>query len=60
MIARFRPIHSGFETLRHAREIARSARGYHHFSPVTNEQLTAIGYSRATRPAVMFADFRRR
>lgn len=60
MIAHFRPIHSGFETLRHAGEISRSARGYHHFGPVTNEQLTACGYGRAIRPAALFADFRAR
>ncbi|MDI7861235.1 hypothetical protein MRS76_04640 [Rhizobiaceae bacterium n13] len=57
MTAQLRPIHSSFETLRHAREISR---GYHHFGSATNEQLTARGFGRTSRPAAIFSDFRAR
>ena len=58
MTTRFRPIHSSFETLRVAGAAARSTDGYHHFSSVTNEQLTASGYRHGTRQTAIFADFR--
>lgn len=63
MSTRIRPIHSGFETLRLAGLSPRSTAGYHGFSTVTNEQLTARAYARRgnlTRPAAVFADFRER
>lgn len=61
MTTRFRPIHSGFETLRIAGLSPRSSNGYHHFGSATNEQMTsrAIAHaSRITRPSAVFADFR--
>ncbi|CAN7646862.1 hypothetical protein LJR030_001878 [Rhizobium sp. LjRoot30] len=60
MTPRFRPIHSGFETLRLAGTFGRSSRDYHHFGSATNEQLTATGYRHATRQTAIFADFRER
>jgi hypothetical protein len=63
MSTRFRPIHSGFETLRIAGLSAHSSQGYHHFGSATNEQITSRGMGRLgsiTRPAAVFADFRER
>jgi hypothetical protein len=59
MTTRSRPIHSGFETLRHASELARTAHGFRQFA-ATNEQITArgTGASRIVRPTTMFAEFR--
>lgn len=63
MTTRIRPIHSGFETLRLAGLSARSTTGYHNFGSATNEQLTAIAYTRRgalSRPTAIFTDFRER
>ncbi|TWF56974.1 hypothetical protein [Neorhizobium alkalisoli] len=63
MTTRFRPIHSGFETLRIAGLSPRTTDGYHHFGSATNEQMTSRGMGRplgALRPAAVFADFRER
>ena len=63
MTTRYRPIHSGFETLRLAGETDRSSQGYHRFGSATNEQLTALsfaGFGRITRPTAVFSDFRER
>jgi len=57
---RFRPIHSGFETLRLAGLPSRSTQGYHRFGSATNEQMTSRALSRPagiTRPTAVFADF---
>ena len=56
MTARFRPIHSSFETLRQARVAQRTP--YNGFGAAANEQMTAIGLARTTRrPAQIYADF---
>ena len=63
MTTRFRPIHSGFETLRIAGMPSRSSQGYHRFGSATNEQMTSRSMSRPvgiTRSAAVFADFRER
>ncbi|KQQ37817.1 MULTISPECIES: hypothetical protein [Rhizobium/Agrobacterium group] len=63
MTTRFRPIHSGFETLRVAGLAPRSSNGYHHFGSATHEQITSRSMSRPvgiTRPSAVFADFRER
>lgn len=63
MTTRFRPIHSGFETLRIAGMSPRSTDGYHHFGSAANEQMTSRSMSRPvgiTRPSSVFADFRAR
>jgi hypothetical protein len=60
MNTRTRPIHCGFETLRHASETPRNAHGFRTIA-ATNEQITARGtgtYSRLVRPTTMFAEFR--
>lgn len=60
MTTRSRPIHCGFETLRHASELARTAHGFRRLA-ATNEQMTARGTgtsSRLVRPTTMFAEFR--
>ena len=60
MSTRSRPIHCGFETLRHASDNARVPRGYRRLE-ATNEQITARGTgtsSRLVRPTTMFAEFR--
>ena len=60
MTTRLRPIHCGFETLRHARENLRSPGGYRRIE-ATNEQITGRGTgssSRLVRPTTMFAEFR--
>jgi hypothetical protein len=60
MTIRSRPIHCGFETLRHASEIARPTQGYRRLD-VTNERMIARGTgtsSRLVRPTTMFAEFR--
>lgn len=51
---RFRPIHSSFETLRHAGLAI--APGFCVRMPA-NEQMTASGYARITRPAQLYSDF---
>lgn len=53
--ARFRPIHSSFETLRHTGR--RAGNGFSGIAAPANEQLTAIGFARITRPAQLYADF---
>jgi hypothetical protein len=61
MTARSRPIHCGFETLRHANEVARRARGGYSRLGGTNEQMIARGTehtSRHFRPTALFSDFR--
>jgi hypothetical protein len=61
MTARYRPIHCGFETLRHASEMARSTQGYRGLGSAANEQMIARGTgvsTRVARPAAIFADFR--
>lgn len=63
MTMRFRPIHSGFETLRVAGLSPRSTQGYHHFGSATNEQITSRAMARPagiSRPTAVFADFRER
>jgi hypothetical protein len=63
MTTRFRPIHSGFETLRASGIGPRSTQGYHRFGSSTNEQLTSRAMARPvgiTRPSAIFADFRER
>ncbi|MDO9418005.1 hypothetical protein [Pararhizobium sp.] len=60
MTARFRPIHSGFETLRQAGSALRQPHAFSGLNGVTNEQLTATGYARIARPADIFSDFVRR
>ncbi len=63
MTTRFRPVHSGFETLRLAGLGPRSSQGYHRFGAAANEQMTAraaMEQVRVTRPAAVFADFRER
>ena len=63
MTTRFRPVHSGFETLRLAGLGPRSSQGYHCFGAAANEQMTAraaMQQVRVTRPAAVFADFRER
>ncbi len=55
MTARFRPIHSSFETLRHA-SIARRT-PFNRFGTAANEQMTAVGLARTTRPTQVYADF---
>lgn len=63
MTTRFRPVHSGFETLRLAGLRPRSSQGYHRFGAAANEQMTAraaMQQVRVTRPAAVFADFRER
>ncbi len=44
MNKRFRPIHSGFETLRLAGDQLRSTHGYSRFGFATNEQMIARGH----------------
>lgn len=63
MTTRFRPIHSGFETLRTAGVGPRSTQGYHRFGLATNEQITSRAMARPagiSRPSAMFAEFRER
>lgn len=57
MNKRFRPIHSGFETLRLAGDEVRSTQGYSRFGFATNEQMIARGTginSRTARPNAIF------
>jgi hypothetical protein len=56
MTARFRPIHSSFETLRHAG----MRHGFGAVAAPANEQMTAIGFARINRPVQIFSDFIRR
>jgi hypothetical protein len=61
MSARYRPIHCGFETLRHASESARNTQSYRHFGSAANEQMIARGTgssTRVARPTAIFTDFR--
>ena len=63
MTTRFRPVHSGFETLRLAGLGPRSSQGYHRFGAAANEQMTAraaMQQVRVTRPSAVFTDFRER
>jgi hypothetical protein len=67
MTTRFRPTHSGFDTLQLAGQVSsmspRSTQGYRHFGSATNEQLTSRAMARPigfARPAAVFADFRER
>ncbi|MBB3978650.1 hypothetical protein GGQ64_003885 [Rhizobium azooxidifex] len=55
MTARLRPIHSSFETLRHA--AYRPADGFGGLRTPANEQMTASGYARINRPANIYAEF---
>lgn len=55
MTARFRPMHSTFETLRHTGSALRTP--LHAFGSAANEQMTAAGYGRTTRPAQIYSDF---
>ncbi len=55
MTARFRPMHSSFETLRQAGTALRTP--FNSFSSAANEQMTASGFGRTTRPAQIYADF---
>lgn len=55
MTTRFRPLHSGFETLRHAGSGLRTP--FTSFGSAANEQMTAAAYGRTTRPAQIFAEF---
>ncbi len=61
MTARFRPIHCGFETLRHASDPARSTQSYRRLGSAANEQMIARGTgnsARVARPTAIFSDFR--
>jgi len=55
MTARFRPIHSSFETLRHSG--LRAGLGFGGIAAPANEQLTAAGFARINRPNQLFAEF---
>ena len=55
MTARYRPIHCSFETLRHAGAARRTP--FNSFGTAANEQMTAIGLARTTRPAQIYAEF---
>ena len=55
MTARFRPIHSSFETLRHSG--LRTGRGFGGIAAPANEQMTATGFTRINRPVQLFSDF---
>ncbi|WP_143523552.1 hypothetical protein [Pararhizobium arenae] len=55
MTARVRPLHSSFETLRHAGTALRTP--FNSFGSAANEQMTASGYGRTTRPAQIYAEF---
>ncbi|MGQ3211655.1 MAG: hypothetical protein ACT6U0_04380 [Shinella sp.] len=55
MTARFRPIHSSFETLRHSG--LRAGHGFGSIAARANEQLTATGFARISRPVQLFSEF---
>ncbi|MGB3812476.1 MAG: hypothetical protein WA950_04550 [Shinella sp.] len=55
MTARFRPIHSSFETLRHSG--LRTGYGFSGIAAPANEQLTAAGFARIIRPVQLFSEF---
>lgn len=55
MTARFRPIHSSFETLRHTGR--RAGHGSSGIVGPANEQMTANGFARINRPVQIFAEF---
>ena len=60
MNKRFRPIHSGFETLRLAGDQLRSTHGYSRFGFATNEQMISRGTgmnSCTACPNAIFSDF---
>ncbi|MFP5075703.1 hypothetical protein ACLE20_00180 [Rhizobium sp. YIM 134829] len=54
MTARYRPLHSGFETLRTASPARRAPHAG--FGSAANEQMTATGYARIARPNTLFAE----
>ena len=61
MTARFRPIHSGFDTLRRVIVPVRATNGHRSLGIAANEQMTARGTgmsARVARPTAIFADFR--
>jgi hypothetical protein len=55
MTARFRPIHSSFETLRHTG--LRRGHGFSGIVAPANEQMTASGFGRINRPVQIFSEF---
>ncbi|MFB2551036.1 hypothetical protein [Ensifer soli] len=55
MTARFRPVHSNFETLRHCGPARRQP--LMAFGSAANEQMTAMGSMRTTRPLPLFSEF---
>lgn len=55
MNARLRPMHSSFETLRHAGSALRTP--FSAFGTAANEQMTATGFGIKTRPAQIYAEF---
>ena len=55
MTARFRPIHSSFETLRHSG--LRAGRGFGGIAAPANEQGRDTGISRKKHPDQLFSDF---
>lgn len=55
MTARFRPIHSSFETLRHCG--LRAGHGFSASAAPANEQMTATGFARIHRPVQIFPEF---
>lgn len=55
MNARFRPMHSSFETLRQAGSALRTPFGT--LGTAANEQMTATGFGVRTRPAQIYAEF---
>ncbi|MBD8553145.1 hypothetical protein IFT84_01265 [Rhizobium sp. CFBP 8762] len=60
MIARFRPIHSTFETLRQAGSPFRTPQGVNTCACITNEQLTANGFARVVGAGQSYSDFMQR
>ncbi|SIR15135.1 hypothetical protein SAMN05880582_10734 [Rhizobium sp. RU20A] len=54
MTARFRPVHSSFETLRQAGNARRAS--VFAFGSAANEQLTAASYARVVRPCPLHAE----
>lgn len=55
MTARFRPIHSNFETLRMSGTALRSPLNM--LGTAANEQMTASGFGRIARPVQLYPDF---
>jgi hypothetical protein len=59
MTTRFRPVHTGFDSLRQA-GFGRSSNGYHQFGSAAIDQMAArasVQQVRVTRPSAVFADF---